>query len=105
MTHFKGPSSFWARSIPAYLLNFVSPFMCVGSCTYRCSVYAGMVLAYIMLGLSLSHAVKIYIPGLTTNYSRSISTISGSIRRLLYFFTFGLYTGIISFRQRKQIWL
>ena len=76
---FKGPSSFWARSIPAYLLNFVPPFMCVGTCIYRCSVYAGMVLAYIMLGLSLSHAVKICIPGLTTNYSRSINTIPGSI--------------------------
>ena len=53
--------------------------MCVGTCVYRCSVYAGMVLEYIMLGLSLSHAVKIYIPGLTTNHSRSINTILGSI--------------------------
>ena len=79
LTHSKGPSSFWARSILAYLLNFVPPFMCVGTCIYRCSVYAGMVQAYIMLGLGLSHAVKIYIPGLTTNYSRFIYTILESI--------------------------
>ena len=79
MTHFKGPSSFWARSILAYLLNFVPPFMCVVTCLFRCSVYAGMFQAYIMLGLSLSHTVKIYILGLTTNYSRLINTILESI--------------------------
>ena len=46
----------------ALFVEFVPPFICVGTYIYRCSVYAGMVQAYIMLGLSLSHAVKICIP-------------------------------------------